>query len=232
MIAIVNKILPDKAKKKLSNYAEVVPFATKGITYPPLSGHIDIFACKVPKTLVVSPNIPETYIELLSLNDIPYELGKTDVSQTLNSVCAYNVSANENIAIHQFDRTDPVLKSKLNTCVQIFCKQGFARCSSILLNDRVITSDAGMAKILQSKQIPCLYITQDAIRLPGYKCGCFGGVCGIIENTIFLVGSLVYHSQGKMIQDYIYDAGFKLIELYDGPFIDVGSIFVLDKNNM
>ena len=66
-------------------------------------------------------------------------------------------------------------------------------------------------------------------KLQGFQHGFFGGVCGVFQNKLFVIGSLKYHLQHKEIYDFVNKFNFEIIELYDGPFFDGGSILFLNK---
>ncbi len=55
MLIIVDKKIPWEAKDKLSVSGTVLELETEGIVYPAISGHPDIFFCKTPQMLVISP---------------------------------------------------------------------------------------------------------------------------------------------------------------------------------
>ena len=66
MKIIVSNAIPEKAKKILSDYGELIEFTTKNITYSSISNHPDIFFCKVKDCLIVAPNTPNHYFKLFN----------------------------------------------------------------------------------------------------------------------------------------------------------------------
>lgn len=228
MLAIANSIIPVEAQQTLSHIADYVQFSTSGITFEPLSGHVDVFAYFACNTLVLAPNIPQYYVDLFARRGVNYCFGTTPVGEDIDSVVAYNVATNSRIAVHNFKKTDSVVANIVRDLQHIACKQSFSRCSTLLLVDAAITSDKGIAKELTNADIDVLYVSPNEIMLPGYRCGCFGGCCGVVENKVVVCGSMDFHSQGNEIRNFIANHGFQIIELAYLPLLDVGSIFFVE----
>ena len=113
--------------------------------------------------------------------------------------------------------------------IKINVKQGFTRCSILpFKNNSFITSDEGICKTLNEYKFDYLYVNPSDIVLHGHKNGFFGGCCGVYENKIFIIGSLKYFLEGEKVKDFINKNGGEIIELYDGPLFDGGSILFID----
>ena len=63
MLFIVDSKISDSAKKILSSFGELLELKTKGLVYPAISGHPDIFFCQTEDELVIAPNLPQEYFE-------------------------------------------------------------------------------------------------------------------------------------------------------------------------
>ena len=92
-----------------------------------------------------------------------------------------------------------------------------------LPGEKFITSDVGIFKQLKKNNLDVLFVEPKGIILKGFKNGFFGGCCGVENNRVFIAGSLSYFPEGGKINKFL--DGFEIIELYDGPLLDVGSIF-------
>ena len=82
MLIIVDKKIPGKAKEKLSASfpvrqvgGNILELETEGIVYPAISGHPDIFFCKTPQMLVVSPSLPNKYLQRIKEQQLQYIIG-------------------------------------------------------------------------------------------------------------------------------------------------------------
>ncbi len=228
MLIIADNRIPVQAKEKLSEYGEIINFSTKGITYEAISGHPDIFFCQVNNQLIVAPNLPAFYKNILHKNSIPFIEGEMPIELKYPGTSRYNVVATDKFLIHNFRYTDSIITNTGDNLDLIHSGQGYTRCNLLpLRNDHFITSDQGINRIFSGFKLQTLYIEPDEILLPGMKHGFFGGACGIYENNIFIIGSLSKMKNGDVLKTYINNLNYKIVELYDGPLFDGGSIFFI-----
>ena len=104
------------------------------------------------------------------------------------------------------------------------------RCNLIALRDgSCVTSDHGIEKALTKNKTKTLFVDPSGIKLPGFDHGFFGGVCGVAGDTLFICGSLDYFSEKQQIENFVAGASMKIVELYEGPPFDAGTILFIDK---
>jgi hypothetical protein len=215
------------AGTRLEAFGEVCYLETKDVTYPSVSGHPDVFFCKVGEILVCAPNAPEEALVELEKAEVPMVRGQKKVGKTYPETASYNCVVTDRYLIHNHKHTDPELKGRCSHLETIFVNQAYTRCNLLPLpDDRFITSDRGVEKVLVQQQKNVLYVNPAGILLPGQAHGFIGGTCGISENKIFFIGSLDHFSEGKKIRDFLH--GYEIVELYDGPLFDGGSLIFLD----
>jgi hypothetical protein len=225
MLIFHNHQMPQKAKSILAHYGEPVGFSAPALVYEAVSGHPDLFFVQVNNELVVSQNIPQKYLQLLKDKDLGYMHGKSPVGFKYPESARYNAVITENYFIHNLYISDSFLLEHFARRERIHVNQGYARCNLLVLADtHFLTSDEGIYKTLQTKGLQVLFVKPAEIELPGFSHGFFGGVCGIYQHTVFISGSLKHHTQGEIIRQFIDTAGYAIIELYDGPLFDGGSI--------
>jgi hypothetical protein len=228
MIIIADKRIPAKAKKSLEEYGEVVPFSTEGITYPAISCHPDIFFCKMNDRLILAPNVPEKFKNILIKEDISFLEGELPVGEKYPDTAKYNATCNSKYLIHNFRYTDSVISNHAEELDLIHSGQGYTRCNLIALkDDHFITSDVGISRVLRGYGLNNLFVNPSDILLPGMKHGFFGGACGVHGNKVFILGNLSKFIDGEKVRDYLLALRYEIIELYDGPLFDVGSILFL-----
>lgn len=229
MLILCDSKMPAAAKEKLSSYGEIFEFATEGITYPAITGHPDIFFCPSPNGLIVAPNLPDNNFKILDQKKIPYKTGFFPVGQKYPESARYNAVFAGNTLIHNPETSDPSLLELNPDAELIPVKQGYTRCSLVSLPDNTfITSDKGIEKTLKQRGLEVLFINSTCVRLAGFDHGFFGGSCGLNGNSLFLSGSLTYFKEPELIKNFTEKAGIHIIELYDGPPIDIGTIMFLD----
>lgn len=225
VLSVIDKRLPSEAKENLSSYFDVLEFSTDGVTYEAISGHPDIFFCKIKNDLIVSPNVPEEYLSFLYKRNIKYKYGSTFSQMKYPQSAAYCAAIDEHYLIHRTDITDEVILRSASNLEMISVPQGYTRCNLLSLKDKsFITSDDGIYRNLCDMNFNVLYVEPSAILLPGFRHGFFGGACGVYEDMVFVVGSLDFFGYGKAVREFLGKLKYKIVELYYGPVLDCGSI--------
>jgi hypothetical protein len=226
MLIFVDKKAPAAARQNLRKFGEVVEFETRGITYEAISGHPDIFLCQTPHKCVVAPNMPVGFLEILKNRQIDFVPGKNPVGVKYPETAFYNAVVTEKFLVHSAYVTDPVIFDFAERKQKIPVKQAYTRCNLLFLNEKAaITSDKGIEKLLTQLGVSTLFVDPVQVELPGFKHGFFGGVCGLLENQVFILGRLTHHHQCEQIREFIKNEGFTIIELCDGHLFDGGGIF-------
>lgn len=230
MVFIYNKHIPEEAVSNLKQYGDCFPFLSNDITNSYLSGHIDVFGCLIDDKYIVSNELYNFLINISpseSINGIKIIKGHDDVGFDYDAT-HYNAAVSDNYIIHNTKYTDEVILQNKDNRQLINVKQGFCRCSVLpLSNDNFITSDNGITKQLKTNNMKHLFVDPSEIILPGCKNGCIGGCFGVYKTDVYCIGNLSYHKDGDKIRNFIEECDCHLIELYDGPLFDGGSITIL-----
>jgi len=228
MIIIADKRIPDEAQQKLSRYGSLLLLETKGITYEAISGHPDIFICKVNDQVIVSPNLPDHYKKSIKDDGCSFIEGEQNVGEKFPTTAAYNIVCTDKYLMHNFRYTDSSITDRSGDLDLIHLNQGYSRCNLLpLQNDTFITCDEGINRILLNNELKVLYVSPEGIQLPGFKHGFFGGACGVKDNKVFILGSLKHFKEGEKVRSYLKNVDYEIIELFDGPLFDGGSILYL-----
>ena len=186
MLIIVDTNIPREAKDKLSASGNILELETEGIVYPAISGHPDIFICQTPQKLIISPNLPENYIQRIKEEKLPFTLGNpSSILHFPSSILQYpasvrfNVAVNDHYLIHRLEFTDPVILQNCHTQKKVPVKQAYTRCNLLLLKDNhYLTSDQGIHKNLQRVGLIGIFVSPEGILLPGFRNGFIGGAMG------------------------------------------------------
>jgi hypothetical protein len=225
MLIIIDANIPEQARKRLSAHGEVLELRTRGITYDAISGHPDIFFCKTPGGIIAAPNTPPKILEKLAIKGVPFQVGRQEVGMQYPGSAVYNAVVTEKHCIHYLDITDRAITSSLGGQEQINVRQGYTRCSLLPLKDgHFITSDQGISGVLGKNGLNVLQVDPTGILIQELKHGFFGGACGVLDDKVFIIGSLGHYNDGNRVRAYLDRLGYKVIELYDGPLFDGGSI--------
>ena len=228
MLILCDRKMSLEAKAKLSEYGNVVEFATEGITYEAISGHPDIFFCKTPVGLIVAPNLPEKYFDLLDQYSIVYSKGRSPVGKAYPGTARYNTLVSERYIILNPEIADPVI-AEMNPGHSIIpVKQGYVQCNLLALpNDTFITSDRGIEKSLIQHEREVLFVNPACIKFDGFEHGFFGGACGISRSKLFFCGSLSFFTEKQAIIKFIEKSGVQILELFKDRPVDVGTLLFL-----
>ncbi len=226
MIIIADKKIPDEAQRSLKQYGQVIFLETQDITYPAISSHPDIFFCQTDNEFVVAPNLPDSFIEELKTEKVNFVFGRMETGNVYPDSARLNAVVTPEFIIHHEKHTDPVLKRLCADKQFIHVNQGYTRCNLIPLKDnRFITSDKGIKKALIKNDLEVLFVNPKGILLPGFDHGFIGGTCGVSGDTIFFIGNLNHYPEGEEIRSFLQE--YQIIELYDGPLFDGGSLIFL-----
>ncbi len=229
MCVIASTTMPAEARENLSKLGSVTWLKPSDLAYPSISSHPDIFFfCHNERhceSVICAENV---HISLPQ--NIRIEKGGKSVGNKYPETCHYNAVGIGNILIHNLLHTDSSildLYGKMWTkSVQLNVNQGYTRCNLLALDENnYITSDFGIKKVLEESGFNVFYVDPHQIALPGHDHGFFPGCCGLVDDCVVVCGSLKHLKECKELKKFIRRNGMKIIELYDGELIDVGSIF-------
>ena len=229
---IASATMPPEAKESLSQMGNVVWLEPSDLAYPSISSHPDIFFfCHNERhceSLVCSPNNPVGTRHALSQRDIIE--GTSSVGHKYPETCHYNAVGVGNTLVHNLLHTDISildLYGKISTkSVQLNVNQGYTRCNLLALDEKnFITSDFGIKRVLEDNGCNVFYVDPHQILLPGHDHGFFPGCCGLVDDCVVVCGALKHLKECKELKKFIRRNNMRIIELYDGELVDVGSIF-------
>lgn len=226
MQIISNNTLPSSAIEKLNYYGDLILLEKNHVVYDAISNHPDIFFCQIDDFLIIAPNTSNEIKETLAEKGLKFIEGKKPLGRKYPETAIYNAVVTKNYLIGNSNFIDETIISHKGNRRIININQAYTRCNLLPLpGDRFITSDKGIQKQLLKNNLEVLYVNPEMIVLEGFTNGFIGGCCGVLNNKIFIAGSLNKFPEGDKIMDFL--EGSDIIELYDGPLLDVGSIFIV-----
>ncbi len=197
-----------------------------------ISYHPDIVIHPVNyNTLVIAPNVFDYYKGKLKNKNINIIKGEKLLNCKYPNDIAYNVGRLWNIAIHNFQHTDRILKHHLiqEGIKLVDVKQGYSKCSlSIVNNDIGITSDLPIYIKLTDLGYEILLIEPGHILLESQEYGFIGGSNGSLSNNKSIIsGSLKDHPNKNQILDFFKKNNVELKFLSDKKIMDIGTFITL-----
>ncbi len=118
---------------------------------------------------------------------------------------------------------------------KIYTRQGYSKCSTVIVADgAIITADESIAKSAGNFGIDVCIVSNNAIRLRGYKNGFIGGCAGkISKDKLVFYGSLEKYEHGDKIKTFCEKYDVECISLGRGPLEDYGSFLpIFEKSDV
>ena len=111
-------------------------------------------------------------------------------------------------------------------------KQGYPACTVLALDSRhAISADRGMLRALKECGIEVLPICDGGVMLPPFPYGFLGGAAGVFRDTVYFIGDVRTHPDGRRIVDFIEGCGMRALSLCDGPLLDLGGLAFFEIND-
>lgn len=227
--AIIDNRMRKIEKEKLIELGyELQEIKTSVNVYPEISSHVDIFACKVDKNIIIEPT---QYQNLVLIPELIK--GQEEVQDKYPYDIKYNVCTIGKRAIHNFQYTDLKLKQVLveNNYELINTTQGYTNCSIAVIDDNsAIVSDKGLYKILKFHGVDTLLLENnlDIKLLKGEKYsnkkGFIGGCISRLGDSIIVFGELNKIDNNSKIRKFITNKNLKIIEFEGLDVIDYGGL--------
>lgn len=235
MLAIVDCRIPQTARDQLLGLGfTVIPLPPFSRLASPVASHPDMLMLPLGDRLFV---YREYYEEATTVVDrIATESGRrlcvidTPVAPNYPNDVALNLFTVGKYLMGRTDKTPTAVLDYANTLGYevIFVKQGYAKCSTVVLGERaIITADPSIGNAATSLGVDVLSVSAGDVALPGYEYGFLGGSCGVFGNRVLFCGAISSHGDGGTIIEFCARHGFEAVSLCDDPLFDVGSIFFL-----
>ena len=224
---IVAENFPEDSAEKLKKYGEVVRTRANKNLLKGLDTHTDILVHPLPSgELVVDRDNFEYYKKIFPDKKILPSHSK--LSKKYPKDVPLNAFTFKNYFIHNLKFTDKLLLDyyKNSGYEMINIKQGYAKCSSLVTEDFIITSDGGIYESLRDF-MPIYKIKHGEIRLQNFNYGFIGGASGVLGKKIFFTGDFSHHSSYEEILKIIKKYNYEIEILSDETIEDYGSIYFI-----
>lgn len=200
-----------------------------------ISYHPDIVISPINyNTLVVAPNVFDYYKDILSSFNLDIIKGEKKLKCKYPHDIAYNVGRLSNIAIHNLNYTDEIVRYylKKENIELINVKQGYSKCSLAVVGENAaITSDKPIFIKLTALGFNMLLIRSGNISLLGQKYGFIGGTGGSLSiNEYMFAGSFSEHPDKENILKFLNKNKINPISLSSKKIVDIGTIITLNSH--
>ena len=132
-------------------------------------------------------------------------------------------------AIGNFAYADSVLLDNISLMTQIDVKQGYCKCSVLIVSENaVISDDIAICEKLKNNGFDTLLVEKGDIHLEGHPYGFIGGASGkISKDTVVFFGDISSHRDFEKISDFLYKHGCDYICTDKGVLRDIGGFVSL-----
>ena len=224
---LVAENFPEKAAEKLKKYGQVVRTKANKSVLKGLDTHPDILVHPLPNgELLVDRDNLDYYKEIFKDKKIIPSC--SSLSEKYPGDIHLNAFAFKKIFIHNLKHTDQVILDhyKMAGYELINIRQGYAKCSCLVTEDFVITSDGGIYESLKDL-IPIYKIDHGGIKLQNFNYGFIGGASGVLGKKIFFTGDFSHHSSHEEILKIVSKYDYEIEILSKDPIEDFGSIYFI-----
>lgn len=211
---IIDSRLRNIEYEYLSKLFNVIKLPLSNDVYEEISGHCDIFYCKINNQVICAPN---------SLIIEPsFKTGSSIVGKNYPNDIKYNIC----------QIGDKIIGSKYtdkSIIPNLIVNQGYTKCSIAVLNSRAcITTDKNISQILNDNNIDSLYINESNIKLLkkdktiSKMKGFIGGATLVFEDKFILFGDIERLESKNEILKHIGKYNLKLVDFKNLDVYDYG----------
>lgn len=197
---------------------------------PAVKFHADMAALHLGANVVIVDKKQKRLVEQLNQKQIIVKETNTEIAGEYPKDIALNFTLINNTAIGNFKYADKVLLDSLKILQQINVKQGYCKCSCLVVSENaLITDDESVFKKAQENGIDSLLISKGDVTLDGHNYGFIGGASFKLSNKdILFFGDITKHKDYKKIAAFIEKHGCK-IKYLDFPLTDFGGIIPITE---
>lgn len=203
-----------------------------------ISTHPDMQICHIGENKFFFTSLTENYYMEKIGNFV-----KENQLKDLKNTFVYNLTEKkllypEDCKLNSCISNEWIITHKKNTLFDCLNKkiikvnQGYSKCSiAVVSNNAIITSDSGIEKAAIQNGIDVCKVTNECIKLYGYKNGFIGGCCGKISKDILAFnGNVKLHPQHDKIISFCKNYNVECLSLSGDMLEDIGSILPLIEN--
>ena len=227
---LVNPRFPDEYAEKLAAFGKVLRVPEFSALDYPVSAHPDMQAVLIGGKLFIHGENAHL-AELLAENRIPYsaisepagKLYPADVALNLFTVKSF-LFANTKHASREV-----LAFAEASGISPTYVKQGYAKCSSMLLGDAIVTADKGIYLTATLRGLDALLVCPGGIGIEKYDTGFIGGAsCELCKGKTAVFGNILSHPDGEKMLAFARAHGEEIVSLGEGALFDYGGAVRID----
>ena len=227
---LINPRFPREYREKISAFGKCLPVPEFELLDFPVNAHPDMQAVNIMGRLFIHRE-NTALASLLTSHGISFSVVDDKVSALYPGDISLNLFTAGNCL---FANTAYASARVLEYAAQkgfraCHVKQGYAKCSSMLLSGAIVTADTSIHKSAKSEGIQSLLIRSRSIGIEKYDTGFIGGASAeIAPNKIAVFGNILAHPDGDRILAFAKERGADILSLGGGALFDYGGIVRVD----
>lgn len=194
----------------------------------PVSAHPDMQILKIDDTAVITRELYDSNCELRSALDSGLNVRFAEHAHT--GVYPGDVGLNAlKIGQYLIAKTDSLDPEVRRLCGEkdieiVNVRQGYAKCSTLALDNAVITSDTGIVAAVRRLGFDALMVTPGGITLEGYDYGFIGGASyyDSESKTVYFFGDITQYPDSIRVVDFLHSHGVDICPCADCALADFG----------
>jgi hypothetical protein len=229
MLAVIDQRMPRAAVAALEEFCETVKLPPFSALDRRVASHPDMLIFGLDGKLFVCKDYYDEAKEQIDFIASRSELEIVLTSDTLSDVYPHDVAFNSFVVCDTLFGNEKYISQEIKdeaeaTGVKLCSvKQGYAKCSTVVLKNAVISADKGICDAAESLGADALLISAGGVALDGYDCGFIGGASiKLSGDCVAFFGDIKYHPSHEKIREFANAHNVRLIALSDEPLIDFG----------
>ncbi len=198
----------------------------------PVNTHPDMLMANIDGTLFIHREYAAGQ-DLLKELHIPFQISEQAVGASYPDDVALNCFAAKNALFAKLSSVSLAVKNyaQKRGFSLLDVKQGYAKCSSVVVGDVVVTADKGICHAAKANGLEALLIPPHHIGIEVYDTGFVGGASGVIaEKTLGFFGNLDTFPAGKEIRSFLEEWGICVVSLGEGELFDYGGLICVNHH--
>ncbi len=237
MLAVIDHRLPLPCKESLTRLGfSLLPLPPFPRLSPPVASHPDILLLRLGERLFCHEEyykIAKNEIQkILEASGLSLCLTDDEISNSYPLDVSLNSVFTGNLLIGKRDTMAKKVKEYTVAChiPMLSVNQGYTKCSSVVLENAIITADTGIEHAANGAGLDTLLVSSGNVSLPPYPYGFLGGASGVCDKTVFFCGSIQKHKDSDRIVAFCHKHDYRVISLSDETLFDAGTIMFFGKN--
>ena len=195
----------------------------------PVSTHADMAAIHLGGNKIIVDKLQQSLREALEKDGFEIFETSSPIAGRYPDDIRLNFALAGDFVIGNVRYADKILTSLLTDKIQVNVRQGYCKCSTLIVDEKsIITDDESIFSETLKNGFDVLLISKGDIALDGYDYGFIGGASGkISDDTVVFFGDITKHRDYDKINSFLSEHGCKFICSDNKHLRDIGGIIPL-----